>query len=177
MLKENQFSICARRVNIKTYLDTIFVDIDELVELHEEHGAVSTHERLPVVSELWFYIMYMLRPYDHLKRSLNFLKDEISNHLCEYINNSAMLPDYGQKSNENISTILTIHMSKCNKSAMILESPTAFTIHTIQKQQGKPSYLGKESVLEMFNGYTFNNYFPTSLYYRPRYLFDAGIFE
>lgn len=52
----------------------------------------------------------------------------------KYINNSAMLPDYGRETGyENISTMLNIYINKWKNSTMILGRPIAIKIHTIQK--------------------------------------------
>ncbi len=59
---------------------------------------------------------------------------------------------------------------------MILQRPSAIVLHTILKQIGKPSFFGKDKILEKFWGYTFVGYFPPSIILRARYLYEAGVF-
>lgn len=76
----------------------------------------------------------------------------------------------------DVSTILKF-MSSCNKSAVILPRPMAIKVHKTLQNFGKPSYFGVDKVTEMFWGYRFRGYFPSNLVFRPRYLFDAGVFD
>ncbi len=177
MLEEYQFNIYSVRINLQTHTNAEFHNFGELDKLHKEYGSVPTHEMLPVVSELWYKLMLLLRPYRKFEYSLSFLKHEISTQMWKYINNSAMFPDYGQGFEENISTILNVHMNRCNKSAVILKRPSAIQLDTMLKGMGKPSFLGRDKILETFWGYKYFGYFPGKLYFRARYLFDAGIFE
>lgn len=66
-------------------------------------------------------------------RSLNYLKDEISNLTRKYFNNTSMSPNYGQNILESLSTIMDLHMNGCNKSAVFVNGEMSFKIHTIQK--------------------------------------------
>ncbi len=177
MLEKHHFTTYSLRTNLKTSVYAEFFNISELDKLHEEHGSVLTHEVLPIVSELWYLLMTWLRPFDRQLYSMIFLKDGISYQMWKYINNSAMLPDYGQGYDENISTVLDIHMKWCNKSAIILRRKQAITLHTVLKHMGKPSFFGKDKILEKFWGYKFLGYFPSNIIFRARYLFETGVFE
>ncbi len=161
-LQENQFDIFTRRVNLSSTFNSPFYNLGQIVTLLKQHGSIIAHEAVPVVSELCFVIMQQLRPSrrDGSKLSLLFLKDEVSQQMWKYINHSRMLPDFGQDDYENISTILNIHMNRCNKSAMIISRQKATKLHKILKSLGKPSYLGKDTIFETFWGYQFKGYFP-----------------
>ncbi len=177
MLEEYQFNTYSRRINLNTDINAKLFNVRELVNLHKEYGSVITHEAIPVVSELWYELMYWLHPYTTHNSSLIFLKDQIPQQMWKYINNSAMLPKYGQGFSQSISTILNFHMKWCNKSAIILRRPKAMILHTVLKQMGKPSYFGKDKIVEKFWGYKFMGYFPPSIIFRARYLYEAGVFE
>ncbi len=45
------------------------------------------------------------------------------------------------------------------------------------KQMGKPSYFGKDKILEKFWGYEFVGYFLANIIIRARYLFETGVIE
>ncbi len=105
------------------------------------------------------------------------MKNEIPTKMWKYIENIAMLPDSGQEFSESTTTILNIHMNRCNKSAIVLEYQMAISLHIILKQMNKPSFYVKDKILERFWGYEFRKYFPTNLIFRVKYLFDAGVFE
>ncbi len=177
LLEEYQFTAYSRRVNLETFNNAEKYNISELVKLHKEYGSVFFHESLPVVSELWLQLMDWFRPSSKFELSLNFLKNEIPKQMWSFLNNSAMLPDYGQGFWENVSTILNFHMKWCNKSAIILQRETAITLHSVLKQMGKPSFFGKDKILERFWGYQFEGNFPSKIIFRVRYLFEAGLFE
>ncbi len=177
MLQDNNFNTYTRRTNLETFSYASDYNISELTKLHADHGRVITHEAIPVVSELWVELMWLLRPYNYFQLNLNLLKTEISPQMWKYIENTAMLPQFGQEFEENISTILNIHMNICNKSAILLNSQTAITLHIIQKQMNKPSFFVNDKIHENFWGYEFVRYFPTNLLFRVRYLFDSGVFE
>ncbi len=126
--------------------------------------------------------MSSLRPFRvNSEGSLNFLKKEISPQMWKYINNSAMLPDSSleRRFEKNVTELedLNIHMMKCNKSAIIISKPIAIRLHKALTQLNKPSYFGKDILVELFAGYKFTGYFPPNLVLRVRYIFDAGIFE
>ncbi len=179
MLENYQFNTYSIRYSLRPqyfYVKLNFI-ISEIRKLQKEFGSVVTHEALPAVSELWFRLMVWLKNYNSFKLCLNYLKDEISKQMWKYINNSAMLPDYGQRFYENIPTVLNMHMNKCNKSAMILHRPLAIQLHTLLKQSGKPSFLLRDKVLETFWGYKFGGHFPPNLVFRARHLFEAGVFD
>lgn len=88
-----------------------------------------------------------------------------------------MLPEIGQGLQENAFTILNIHMSKCNKTVMLLRRQAAIQLDTVLKHMGKSSLHGKDKILESFWGYSFKGYFSSNIVFRVRYLFDAGVFE
>ncbi len=173
MLEEHQFKIYSRRFHLKY---NQYMNIRGLRKVHEKYGSVATHEALPVVSELWHLLMTSLRFFG-LQFSLNYLKDEISPQMWNYINNSAMLPDHGQGSLESVTTILDIHMNNCTKSAMIVRMPLAIQLHETLKRMGKPSFFGKDIILETYYAYEFIGTFPTKYTVRAGYIFDAGIIE
>ncbi len=177
MLEKYHFTTYSIRLNMKTFGNAAYFNISELAKLHKQYGSVLSHEALPVVSELWYELMIWLRPSNLYELSLNFLKDEISNPMWKYINNTALLPDYGQGFAENVSTIVNFHMKLCNKSAIILQREEAITLHTVLKQLGKPSYYVKDKILEKFWGYKFVGYFPPKIILRAKYLFGTGIIE
>ncbi len=152
------------------------MNIGGLQKVHEKYGCVITHEALPADSELWHVLITSLR-YNSLEFSLNYLKGEISQKMWNYINNSAMLPDYGQGYLENVHTILTHVMNTCNKSAIIVRRPLAIQLHESLKLMGKPSFFGKDKILETYFGYRFVGSFPTKHAVRRRYIFNAGIIE
>ncbi len=144
------------------------MNMSELRKLNKKHGSIISHEAFPVVSDLWYQLMIWIRPLGTAQLGLNFLKDEIPKQTWKYINNSAMMP---------IELNYSVYMKMCNKSAIIVDQPIAIKLYTVLKQMGKPSFLGKDKIVEVFWGYKFVGYFPPKLVLRARYIFEAGIFE
>lgn len=176
-LKQNGFQTYLRRFNLNDSKHAPFVNIKESIKLADEYGYVKGHEQFPVVSHLWFGIISQLRRDTRSERSFNYLKDEISNQTWEYINNSVMLPNHGQPFEENVQTILDLHMDKCNKSAMILQGDGALQLYSILKAKNKPAYFGKDVISELLEGYTYEGYFTENIILNGKYLFQAGILK
>ncbi len=176
-LKEYEFHIYSRRINLTTFENAKFYNVSELNKLHNEQGRVTDHEAVPLVSELWYELVNSLRPHNRLEQSLIYLKHEISNQMWKYINSSKLLRNHGQGNLENISTLLNVEMKRCDKSAIILRRQIAMKLEILMKQMGKPSFLGKDQIFETFWGYKFERYFPPNFIFRARYLFEAGVFE
>ncbi len=174
MLEEYQFTTYSRRFNLRK---SNFHNISEIAKIHTQYGSVFTNEALPFVSELWFELMLSLKPFEKFQLGLYLLKDKIPQKMWKYINNSAMFPDYGPGHKQSISNILNFHMKWCNRSAFILKSGQAVILNTILKQMSKPSFLGKDKIIEMFWGYRFRGYFPPNIIFREKYIFEAGVFE
>lgn len=177
MLEKHQFNTYSPRLNLQDLFFARRYNNSVINKLIKKHGAVRTHENFPVVSEFWYHLMYWLRPYPTFELSLNFLKDEIPKQIWRYINNSKMLPNYGEGTDDYMKKNLNFHMKKCNKSAIILPRMDAYKMHSILKQMKKPVYLGKDKIIENFWGYKFMGYFPKKYVFRVRYIFQAGIFQ
>ncbi len=90
-----------------------------------------------------------------------------------------MLPDLEEAFERNVTELerINIHMNRCNKSAIIIPRPKAIRLHKKLTQLDKPSFYGKDFIVEIYLGYRFWGYFPPNLVLRARYLFEAGIFE
>ncbi len=68
-------------------------------------------------------------------------------------------------------------MMRCNKSAIILRRDDAVILHAVLKKMDKPSFFGKDKILERFWGYTYAGYFPSHIILRARHLFGTGVIE
>ncbi len=88
-----------------------------------------------------------------------------------------MLPSLNRGYEENVSTILNVHMNSCNKAAIILPRPMAIHLHKTLQRLGKPSHFGKDVITERFTGYKFFGHFPANVVFRAGYLFEANLFE
>ncbi len=71
-LQDNNFSTFTRRINLGSFDYASDYNISELTKLHAEHGSVITHEAIPAISEIWYDLMLLLRPYNYFELSLNF---------------------------------------------------------------------------------------------------------
>ncbi len=178
MLAQSQFNTFTRRINWSAFYGAGNFNVRIISKLLEQHGSVIAHEKLPVVSELWFELLMHLQPEQAArKRSLKYLGHNMSRQMWTYINNSAMLPNYGQGSEENVSTILNAHMINCNKSAIIISRPMAIQIYKTLQQMGKPCFFGEDVVTEKSWGYKLRGHFSPNVFFRPRHLFDSGLIE
>lgn len=172
-LIEYKFKTYSRKVNLAE--NSMVYNLGYLGQELNGPGRIEAHEAFPKVSHLWKRINGLIRPVRFSTESLYTLRNEISNQTWRYINNSAMLPDYGVPGSDNISTMFIHHMQKCNKSAIIDTEEHVIMADKVLKAMGKKSYVGVDKMLEAFLGYRFRRYFPSSVILKVRYLFGSGI--
>lgn len=149
-LVQNHFQIRIRTFNLNESHFHPYFDWLESAKLALLHGSVKGHEAFPIISELWYEIIMQLRPGQQNERSLIYLRDEISQKMWNFIDNSAMIVNYGVAQYVNMETIIDTHMNKCNRSAMILPRDMAFQLYTTLKRDKKPVSLAGMLSLKHF---------------------------
>ncbi len=137
-------------------------------------------EAYPYVSELWYEILTQF-PISQ-QSTMRLMRNRISNQSLMYLKHSKMLPKWKTEegligSHEKVWKIISMHMVKCSKSAMILDEFSALELHTILKDHNKQSFYGKDTVFQSLRGYRYYGYFPTQILLRIRQSFKLGILE
>jgi len=174
-LVENKFDIRSRRHLLDQYTRSYFMrNSNNRTNFTQE----SKHEAYPIVSEFWFQIMKLFSRGD--LRRIAAMTNMFSNKTQYYLNHSEMLPEWKTQSGdygwqESTEKLLDMHMSKCNKSAMILLEPSAIQLFATLKSAEKPVYFGKDVIMETFSGYTYLGHFPQSVLLRLRYSVNMGV--
>ncbi len=174
-LIKNNFTVYSRRIRLSKYATD---GIKARYNTKGNYFPNMRHEDFPIVSELWHEVM--LRRTMHEWQRLTSLGTVISKNIWWYLNNSRMFPEWLDRNgdrgaHENIIQVMTMHMDKCDKSAVILGSEFALRLYTVLSVKKKPVYLGKDIVSETFGGYKYFGYFPKLDYFRARYYFQSGI--
>lgn len=147
-------------------------------ELASDSVLENAHEAFPIISEFWDAILLRF-PYNELK-SLAALKHRISHTSWFYLNHSKMLAAWKwengrQGSVEDIERILSIHMDKCSKSAMIMPESMAMQLFSILEAANKPAFYGKDIINENVVGYNYRGYFLKLVLQRIKNSFTSGI--
>ncbi len=93
-----------------------------------------------------------------------------------------MMPEwkYNSKSRgsfESIGKVISMHMGKCNKAAMILSEKMALQLFAILKAAKQPVFFGKDVINENLYGFKYFGYFPQTLLLNTKFSFNSGIIE
>ncbi len=163
-LIQNNFKIFSRRCGMPDDRNgSIF---GKTLGLKTKYVRESEHEAYPIISEIWHSVLSTLT-FGDMNR-LSVLKHQISNRTMMYLNHSEMLPEwktelgeYGEM--ETTDEILSMHMESCNRSIIILFEILATELHTNLQTQKKPSYSGKDILMENTHGFQTYGYFPPNL--------------
>ncbi len=78
---------------------------------------------------------------------------------------------------ESIEQVLSLHLGKCNKTAMIIPQNMALQLFSILKGAKQPVFFGKDIIAENLMGYTYYGYFPQKVLLRIKFSFNSGIVE
>ncbi len=176
-LVKNNFSVRSRKcvlaeASVSNYIQNAQVRTD----FFQENG----HEAFPVVSEL-LYVATLPLYLTELNR-LAVLKNRLSQKTVYYLDHSEMLPLWPDTSDdlidhETIEQVLSMHMGKCNQTAIILRENMALQLFTILKAAKQPVFFGRDIIIGNLMGYNFKGYFPEQILLRIRSTFNSGIVE
>lgn len=146
----------------------------------------SAHEYFPIVSELWYMIMLQWYPFSTLDNS----KEKISRKTWFYLNHSQLYyMDWITMFSLDMQTMIKSatlsltnsyawayeHLSKCDKSALIMEESQALVIYTNLSRHGAPAFWGKDVIFQTLYGYALDGQFPLHLIKRFQVFFQSGI--
>lgn len=178
-LVENEFAIRTRTRRLSSQAN-YHLKRQSNMSTGNSYFRWNGHEAFPIVSELWRAVTSSLSTAKYKKMSL------LGNHLTKkswyYLNNSEMMPLKKKNSGkyvtgESLEQMLSMHIGKCNKSAMILPDEMALQLFAILKAVKQPVFFGKDIIHEKLSGYRYYGYFPENIILRIKHSFNSGIVE
>lgn len=170
-LVENRFEIFLRPVHMQfDYRDW------ETADPKKYYVQESDHEAYPIVSQLWYFVS------SHFKLEKSFkissLENAIPERILYYLENSKMLSvniSNGHYQGDVDQNRLEKYIEKCDKAALILLQEAASYIYDKLSVNKKPAYLGKDIIIENWQGFNYFGYFPVKILLRFRHYFQSGI--